>query len=191
MVGAQFSRVRPSKNQSRDRLRTTTARENVKNRFRRRLRRHFFGRGRVFGRFLGSGRVPQRAQNRYFDSDGQPSEREFFRSCSASLSGDVLGPFWEAPGTLRGPSRRISGGIPEDFFSRKYVAKTTAKILRDTLGEPTSARKPMLEDCAKNQEQTTRRNAGQAIRRASHLGVRRSRASVLNSPYPNGVLAWF
>ena len=32
---------------------------------------------------------------------------------------------------------------------------------------------------------------GNPIRRASHLRVRRSRASVFNSLYPDGVLAWF
>ena len=32
---------------------------------------------------------------------------------------------------------------------------------------------------------------GNPIRSNNNLGVRRSRASVFNSPYPNGVLAWF
>ena len=77
MVGAQFSRVRPFKNQSLDRLRTTMSRENAKNRFRRRLQRHFFGPGLVFGRFLGSGRVPKITKNWYFDKWARPPERNF------------------------------------------------------------------------------------------------------------------
>ena len=85
MVGAQFSRVRPSKNQSRDRLRTTTARENVKNRFRRRLRRHFFG--PVFDRFWGSGRVPKITKNQYFHGDGWPPERNFSQILLKMLAG--------------------------------------------------------------------------------------------------------
>ena len=64
MVGASFSRVRPSRNRSGERLRTATARKNVKNRLRRRLRTHFFVPGPVFGRFWGPGRVPKSTQNR-------------------------------------------------------------------------------------------------------------------------------
>ena len=87
MVGAQFSRVRPSKNQSRDRLRTTTARENVKNRFRRYLRRHFFGPGPVFDRFWGSGRVPKITKNQYFDRDARGPERKFWQILLKMLAG--------------------------------------------------------------------------------------------------------
>ena len=65
-----------------------------------------------------------------------------FRSPKRALVPEAcLETFWDRSGRLR-------GDILDDFFSRKYVAKTTAKILSDALGEPTSARKPMLEDCA-------------------------------------------
>ena len=87
MVGAQFSRVRPSKNQSRDRLRTTTARENVKNRFRRRLRRHFFGPGLGFDRFWGSGRVPKIIKNHENESYARPPERNFSQILLKMLAG--------------------------------------------------------------------------------------------------------
>ena len=53
MVGAQFSRFRPSKKWSRDRLWTATAHDIEKNCFRCRLRTHVFGPGLVFGRFWG------------------------------------------------------------------------------------------------------------------------------------------
>ena len=85
MVGAQFSRVRPFKNQSLDRLRTTMSRENAKNRFRRRLRRHFFGPGLVFGRFLGSGRVPKITKTSIFTFEVGPRSALFRRSCSKYL----------------------------------------------------------------------------------------------------------
>ena len=85
MVGAQFSRVRPFKNQSLDRLRTTMSRENAKNRFRRRLRRHFFGPGLVFGRFLGSGRVPKITKTSIFMFEVGPRSALFRRSCSKYL----------------------------------------------------------------------------------------------------------
>ena len=81
MVGAQFSRVRPSKNQSRDRLRTTTARGNVKNRFRRRLRKHFFGPGPVFDRFLASAGSQNEPKNCFLAADAEARERNFWKAC--------------------------------------------------------------------------------------------------------------
>ena len=58
-AGASFSRVGLSKNRSGERLRTAPAKKNDKNRFRRRLRTHFFGPGPVFCRFWPPGRVPK------------------------------------------------------------------------------------------------------------------------------------
>ena len=53
------------------------------------------------------------------------------RSGSASLSGGVLGPFWDAPGTLREGFWEHSGG----FFPRKSIAKTLSKIFEKILRE--------------------------------------------------------
>ena len=64
MVGAQFWKVRSSKNRSGERLRTAPAKKNDKNRFRRRLRRHFFDSGLVFCRFWAPGRTSKMTKNR-------------------------------------------------------------------------------------------------------------------------------
>ena len=170
-MGAQFSRVRPSENRFRERLRTTTARENAKNRFLRPLLTHFFSPGPVFDRFWGSGRVPKISQNRYFENDGGPRSATFRRSCSKCL----LKPLRAQ--TITENHRKVIENYPK--IDRRLTAPSALVCLQNA---------GVL--CQKSNINSEEKR-WQAIRRASHLRGRRSRASVLNSPYPNGVLAWF
>ena len=102
-MGAQFSRVRPSKNRSGGRLRTASARKIDKNRFRLPLRTYFLGPGLVFCRFWGPGRVPKSSQNRSRGWDFSifwQSEIVFlFFLCSGAFREDP-GAIPEAPGSL-------------------------------------------------------------------------------------------
>ena len=162
MVGAQFSRVRPSKNQSRDRLRTTTARGNVQNRFRRRLRRHFFGPGRVFDRFWGSGRVPKITKNQYFDSGARPPERNFLQVLLKMLAGS-----------------------PPSAKSYQKFSKIDRKLTKNRSKIDRTIRHGMLAKCRstlpKIKHKLREDTLGNPIRRAIHLRVRRSLASVFNN----------
>ena len=103
MVGAQFSKVRPFTNRSGERLRTASARKIDKNRFRRRLRTHFFGPGLVFGRFWAPGRDPKLRQNwpwilvRLFLDH---TFSTFWRFLRSGVFRKGPGPILEAPGTL-------------------------------------------------------------------------------------------
>ena len=105
MVGAQFSRVRPSKNRSGEWLRTASARKSDKNRFRRRLRTHFFGSGPVFSRFWGPGRVPKSSQN----CPLKKQDRRLFGSASCFFAFLSLGCVPDGSRTHSGDTRDRPG----------------------------------------------------------------------------------
>ena len=102
-MGALFSRVGLSKNRSGERLRTAPARKNDKNRFRRRLRTHFFGSGPIFCRFWAPGRTPKLPKKRPRATRGLFFDH-IFPIFSGFLHSGVFrkgpGPILEAPGTL-------------------------------------------------------------------------------------------
>ena len=103
MVGAQFSRVRPSENRSGERLRTATARKNDEKCVRRRLRTHFFAPGPVFGRFWDPGRVPKLRKSRPWETRRLFWEHTFsifWRFLRSGAFRKGPGAIPEAPGTL-------------------------------------------------------------------------------------------
>ena len=107
--------VGPSKNRSGERLRTATAQENATNRFRRRLRTHFFAPGPVFCRFWAPGRTRKLPKNR--PPPRSPvvflwPEIDFLCFLRPSAFRKPPGSILEAPGTL--PDQILIG------FSRFY-----------------------------------------------------------------------
>ena len=162
-MGTQFSRVGPSKNRFRDRLRTTTARENAKNQFRHRLRTHFYGRGTVFVNFsapAGSQKSPKTA---IFTFTVGPRSATFRRSCSKCL-----------PKALR--THKMTH---KDRKSTENCLKNRSQIDR-------TIRHGMLAKCRRTLPKIKHKlrgdTLGNPIRTASYLRVRRSRASVFNPP---------
>ena len=149
-----------SRNWSKERLRTATARNTDKKRFRRCLRTHCFARGPIFGRFWGSGRIPKIAKNRDFCVWGRPPERNFSQHACRSHSKRQE----KAKMTKNRPKfveKSIENG-PHYENSTRPVCLQNAGVLREKSGTNSEEKR------------------WQAICRASHLRVRRSRASVLN-----------
>ena len=137
MVGAQFSRVRPSKNRSGERLRTAPASKNSKDRFRRRLRTHFFVPGAVLGGFWPPGRDSKIAKKPTL----APMTRLLFAPAivffgvlfARVCSGSVPDRFWR----LRGPSRTRFCNDFARFFCRfrrdlVVVCRVPPECCRDT-----------------------------------------------------------
>ena len=107
MIG--FSRVGPSKNRSGERLRTAPAKKNDKNRFRRRLRTHFFASGRVFCRFWVPGRTSKMTKKRPLQKvlvDFLAPEIVFLYFLRSGAFRKGPGPIPEAPEAL--PDQRFS-----------------------------------------------------------------------------------
>ena len=108
MVGAQFWRVRPSKNQSGERRRTAPAKRDDKNHFRRRLRRHFSDSGPVFCRFWAPGRTPKWRKNR------PRATRDLFLDHTFSIFLRFVrsGAFWKAPASIS----EAPGTLPDQIL---------------------------------------------------------------------------
>ena len=106
------------------------------------LRAHFS----ALKRFLVDLGAPAGSQNEQKSSNFVEDAEHFWRYCFEIVLRACLETYWDRSGRLRGRSGDSPGGFLEEFWSmcsRKYVAKTSAKIvwkiLSDTLGDPTSS----------------------------------------------------
>ena len=120
MVGASFSRVRPSENRSGERPRTATARKIGKNRFRRRLRTHFFAPAPVFGRFWGPGRVPKSSQSQPRAENYLVLEHTFVHFLAWCSPGRVPEGSRTDSGDPGDPPEHNSGRIFRWFLARSF-----------------------------------------------------------------------
>ena len=124
VVGTRFCRAGPFKNRSGERLRTAPARKNDKNRFRRRLRTHFFGPGLVFCGFWGPELGPKIVRK----LGPRSMTRRFLVVENRFLAFSSLGRVPEGSRTASG----ASGDTPGSDFRRisGYFSNRSAGILR-------------------------------------------------------------
>ena len=127
VVGTRFCRVGPFKNRSRERVRTTTAREHDKKCLWRRLRTHFFVPGPVFGRLLGRTWLPKWTPLGRLSADFRGFLGHWWLTCGVSLREGAWEGSWDRFWVSRGSSRMVLGRILLEFVAR-VLSKVWSKF---------------------------------------------------------------
>ena len=123
VVGTRFCRVGPFKNRSRERVRTTTAREHDKKCLWRRFRTHFFVPRHIFGHFWGA----LGSQNGRLWADFRGFLGHWWLTCGFSLRKGAREGSWDRFLVSRASSRMVLGRILLEFVAR-VLSKVWSKF---------------------------------------------------------------